>query len=918
MLPRRPLYRVLLVLLLIATPRICEAAKGVRAPNFSPTGVATDVRQVTARFDAPMVRLGEVTNPPVPFDRVCSASGQATWVDSRTWTLNFDQTLPAGLECHFTLRDGLLTLAGDPVEGGKKFSFSTGGPRISSSNPSAGTVITEDAAFVLHLNGAVADESVEEHAFFNVEGIGERVGVRILSAEERSLILRNLPPVPPRLTPIILQARQIFPPDAKVELVWNKAIEAPSGQTSSQDQRLDFQVRKAFHATFHCQREKAQGPCDPLRPVRVKFSSPVARKIALDTVVVQPDSDFRLAARPGRGRPELTSEIHFPAALPPSTQLELRMPTELRDAAGRPLENASRFPLTFTTGLEPPLAKFAARFGILEANPGAALPVTVRSVGTELQAQILAATPTMEGRVSRVEAGRPSDIVPWLRRVRDARRDRSLFPAGKASKDESTLPKEITIPIPGEANQTEVLGIPLARPGLYVVEIENKELGRALLGKRKPMYVSAAALVTNLSVHLKHGLENSIAWVTTLDQANPVAGAEVQAFDCSGALVATAITDQEGLARLQGVPPVGELPRCQAKKRVDAAPWRNWRASNRALDGLDQGLFVTARHGDDLSFVFSSWDRGIEPWRFGLYSRFWGRSEGIHTIFGRELVRAGETIHMKHVLRLETVDGFALAAKEALPGIVSLRHSGSDGRIDLPLHWKADGSAITTWKIPASAKLGEYEVFLQTAPAVDSPAALGAEEERPADDIEIYRPAPAKLGGWAGSFQVEEFRTPLMHAVIKLPALPQVAPDEVPVDIALRYLTGGGAANTPVLLRSQLSDTSIDSPRQFRSMTFGNGTVVTGVARRRVGNPPPDPVPPVHQKTEVELDDQGTARTTISGLARATRPQKLTAEVEFRDPNGETQTASTSVPLWPADQIPGFRSRIGSGRRASF
>ena len=40
------------------------------------------------------------------------------------------------------------------------------------------------------------------------------------------------------------------------------------------------------------------------------------------------------------------------------------------------------------------------------------------------------------------------------------------------------------------------------------------------------MYVPTAALVTNLSVHFKQGPDNSLVWVTSLDHAHPVAGAD--------------------------------------------------------------------------------------------------------------------------------------------------------------------------------------------------------------------------------------------------------------------------------------------------------------------------------------------------------------------------------------------------------
>ena len=84
-------------------------------------------------------------------------------------------------------------------------------------------------------------------------------------------------------------------------------------------------------------------------------------------------------------------------------------------------------------------------------------------------------------------------------------------------------------------------GLPLA-PGFHVLEVASPVLGASLLapehGAGRTMYVRTSALVTNLAVHFKLGRENALAWVTTLDRGQPVAGAAVQVSDCNGKLLA--------------------------------------------------------------------------------------------------------------------------------------------------------------------------------------------------------------------------------------------------------------------------------------------------------------------------------------------------------------------------------------------
>ena len=98
-----------------------------------------------------------------------------------------------------------------------------------------------------------------------------------------------------------------------------------------------------------------------------------------------------------------------------------------------------------------------------------------------------------------------------------------------------------------------------------MVEIESRILGESLLAQAAPMFVRTGVLVTNLGVHFKHGRENSLVWVTTLDRGRPVAGADVAVNDCHGQMLWSGSTDaarhrahrrrfRRGLEQRQGLP----------------------------------------------------------------------------------------------------------------------------------------------------------------------------------------------------------------------------------------------------------------------------------------------------------------------------------------------------------------------------
>jgi uncharacterized protein YfaS (alpha-2-macroglobulin family) len=881
-----------------------RAAGAVTVERFSPQGTVKQVRQVTARFSAPMVPFGDLRDIAPPFTIECAARGTPRWVDSRTWAYDFANDLPAGVRCAFSVRADLRSLAGEPVEP-HRFEFSTGGPAIESSLPGEDSDrIDERQAFVLSLNGEATRESVLAHAGFEIAGIEEQVGVELLEGDERDQLIARLPRwLKPEGPAIVLRARQAFPNGAKVHLVWGSGIASPSGVATETDQRLEFTVRPPFTAKLICQRENAKADCIPLTPIQLRFSAPVAWETASQVRLVGPGDTAR-PPQPRQDPVDFVSSLQFDGPFPESVALHLAVPPDLHDDAGRALTD--REALTLKTGPFPPLAKFAARFGILESQADPALPVTIRNLdpqtpgqqllvtaeqATGWRAQLHALYARLTGSVGRVPPNQPEQILPWLRRLATAKRTTSMFadvtpPNGHAI-------SSFTLPEPDGAQAFQVVGIPFQSPGLYLVELASPRLGAALLDKDQPMYVPAGALVTDLSVHLEWARDGALVWVTTLQDATPVAGARIAVQDCHGTVIGSGQTDADGIARIADLPDEDHAPRCDRDDRLDGfddLDYRDYYASP-ALNDLDGGLFVIAQTDDDLSFVHSSWREGIEPWRFQLPSESWQAPVTAHTIFDRTLFRAGDTVHMKHVVRRQTMDGFSLVAADVLPTTAVVRHLGSNETYELPLTWDGAGFAEQSWTIPAGAKLGQYEVALK------------------AGDRQ-----------WtAGSFRIEQFRVPLMRASVQLPIEPQVGAALVPVDIAVQYLAGGPAAQLPVVLRGQIRDRAPPKLDDFERATVANGPVREGLVRESESEEEPSGAekPGVLERQRLTLDGAGAARAQISGLPAVSTVRELLAEVEYRDPNGEAQTAAATVPLWPAALLPGIEVDYWAGTKKS-
>jgi uncharacterized protein YfaS (alpha-2-macroglobulin family) len=890
---KRLLIGFILILSFSINPTL-YGEEGPQVEKFTPQGTVKGTRQVRAQFSDQMVPFGDPRGLIEPFDIQCPEKGVARWADGKNWVYDFESDLPAGIRCQFTLKPGLKTLAGKEMIGGKTFAFSTGGPAIKASIPVQGAEsIDEEQIFILTVDADPIRESVLQNVFFSVEGVQDRVGVRLIEGKDRERILESRKrrsmyrtEETPEFPALLIQSKLRFPNEAKVSLVWGRGVVSKTGVPTDQDQVLPFKTRKAFSAAFRCERENPRAGCLPITPMRLDFSAPVPKEAAKEVVLKGPEGREWKPEFKGDER-NYIYDLTFQGPFPENSNFQIHLPPGLKDDSGRSLVNADNFPLSTRTEGYPPLAKFSSRFGILELKADPVLPVTLRNLEPRVKSRMVKVDKEegifgrVMGKIFNLPPEKGGDVQAWLRRVASASRENSILSQEPGVTD-------FQIPKPQGARAFEVVGIPLKKPGLYIVELESSVLGAALLNPPKPMFVPTAVLVTNLSVHFKWGRESSLVWVTTLDTGEPVKEARVTVRDCRESILWEGKTDAQGILRINVPLPSGKnLPRCDHP--VDDYDYSQTRALY-----LSHGLLIMAQTPDDMSFVHSSWNQGIEPWRFQLPYEDYRGPLIAHTVFDRTLFRAGQAAHMKHILREHITKGFSLVPPVRRPDVVSIQHYGSEQKYEFPLKWDENGIAETTWSIPKEAKLGTYGVVL------------------------IKKTGTGERGEWtSGEFRVEEFRVPLLRATIQPPADLLVKAREVPLDLNVQYLAGGGAGLLPVKLRSEVRPKAIPSFEGFDQFAFSNGRVRERVVRRggdleegeEIGaEEPADESKGVKLPTlELALDRSGSARTTLKNLPEVETPKEILTEMEFKDPNGEIQTVSTKIPLWSSQYLIGVK-----------
>ena len=868
------------------------AAPATGIASVTPVGVTDSFNQVRVVFKTQMVTENTMWSAQRDlFSVVCTPQmkGRGSWIDTKTFVYQFETALgnnmvPGGTKCTATPKANVVDVNNKAVNMGKPFSFTVEGPNIISATPQ-GDQINEDQAMVLLTDAVIAPQEVLSKIYFRTPDKGSNVGIQFVEEPIRSQILKvvylpNDYRKPGDARVLVIKAKDRFTPGSKISLVLDQKVKAADGKVGrTRNQVIPLQVRKTLAASLSCSRTSGpEAGCNPLEDINVSFSGNIdAADLAKIRLVDINTNKQYPAAVSGVNESNTTNQsnsVNFLGPFPPNAKFKVVLPSGIKDDAGRELSNSEEV-AKWNVGTEeyPPLAKFNAEFGIVEAEvKPVVLPATLRNVEAQVLARITGTTAdqaaSVTGKVAVLGSQDMPQIVRWLKKVnlnlRDEykNRENSIF-ASESFKGTT----ELKVPIQNNGKAFEVVGLPLSDHGFHVVELQSTLLGKSLLGKNAPMYVPTSALVTNLGVHLKKGRESSIAWVTQLDSGNSVAGAKVSVADCAGKTVWSSISDQSGLVTIDP----GALKLAQQTKCADY----------NSPDGVsiyDNGFFVTVSSGKDFSFVHSGWTQGLDPYRFSIYS--WdgydtssGDKTITHTILDRPMYRAGETVYMKNIVRALNGRGFAAAQPKAMPDKGTIQYDADQEKtFPLDISWNtANGTSALSFQIPKDAPLGSYSVMIG--------------------------------GRYTASFQVDEFKLPSMTGILNLPKQPLISPDNVTVNLNLNYLNQGPVKNKPVLLKYKVLDYASTIFKSFQEFSFGARPVIEGVQPSRDDRQTNDE--PIVRK--VQLDGNGSANEVISNIPKSPMPQTLQTEMEFQDSNKESQTVSKSTTLWSAGVLVGTK-----------
>jgi len=271
--------------------------------------------------------------------------------------------------------------------------------------------------------------------------------------------------------------------------------------------------------------------------------------------------------------------------------------------------------------------------------------------------------------------------------------------------------------------------------------------------------------VTNLGISVKDSPQNTLVFVTRLDDAKAVAGAKVSIRTTDNKVFWSGVTDDKGLA----VAPNTDL-RVDRKRKSDDSDCEDCDGSWQALDGIH--FIVTAEKDGDAAYVVSDWHDGVSPWDFGMG---FDLAEALPTLRGtiftdRGVYKPGEDVHAKIILRSDTPAGMQLLrAGTAVDVVMTDSHSKEVDKRTVTLNdWS---SAEWVWRVPADSNLGNYAITAHVK------------------DVRLQA---------NGEFLVAAYRRPEFRVDVTLAAPTSLAGTKLSGTITGRYLFGAPMSSRPV------------------------------------------------------------------------------------------------------------------------
>jgi uncharacterized protein YfaS (alpha-2-macroglobulin family) len=794
---------ILLVVSITASAQTPPALTIVNAGPRSEIASLDEANEIRIVFSEPMVALGRIpSQPEVPFVRISPAiPGSFRWSGTTILIFTPDpkQPLPYATTYTVTVDASATAVSGRTLAKPETFTFTTPTVKLLQTNwYRRGGTVDGRIVLVLRFNQPVERNSIasalsaalQPHPWtppsFSPEAEARlkaldpaALGRFNAKVEATRAVARSSARVALRLTNdwdrerfpaspdlVAFEMVDAVSPESHVLLTLAATVRSPAGQaTPGKPQQYTIDAEPAFFVTgFWC---TTQCDADRRNPIRTRTMIRASDFAAAVGVTHLAPGAERRVVKPAQTRRDdddldygggFTLEDAGYDPQPPASRYAVTLSPDLKSADGQTLGYtwlgiADNWHMRAFTS-------FGDGEGVWEKDGGAQLPFYARNMVDVTQwAQPVAA----------------GDLMPLLVELRKQNFRQSPSGAGVMRKIGGTPDRILSHGLDlSKALRPSGSGIVWAsvREGDPIPE--SRRIGDDTERERTK---SSVVQVTNLGLTVKDSPQNTLIFVTRLDNGAPVPNANVSIVRTDNSTFWSGTTDGNG---------------------VVIAPNTRLRQPN---TWYQFAFIVTAEKDGDIAYVGSDWNEGISPWEFGTGLNLNQRDPMLRgTVFtDRGVYRLGEEVHLKAVLRHNTPTGVRLlpASTSVFITIRDSQNRVVDERTIRVNDWS---SAEWTMTLPAEGTLGNYS--LRAILESDRPKPPTPEERRrdvtPSPEDDMYVDWEKSVHG---SFLVAAYRRPDFRVDVTLTGGAAIAGDPLSGTINARYLYGAPMGARPLAWR---------------------------------------------------------------------------------------------------------------------
>ncbi len=815
----KTLWAFLLALFLVwHMQSAAEAAKALEVVHSSPQGQVSQLTQITIRFSEDMAPLGSMENDiaSTPARIIPSQSnaqlpaGNWRWLDTATLAYMFAAPQTGSVAFTVTVPAGMKALNGATLQ--KDVSWQIACPLIDIKSYSSS--LGPKGSITLGANQAIDVASLRAHLGVTVNSRPAQI-----TLQEQAQTGRYQGQT--EIYYYTVSIKNPLPPDADIALKITAGV-APQHGFIKSAQSFNFNFKsyaglklESWRVGWH-----NDGNFNADKPLILNFNNAVALSDLLEHLSISPSVNIDSKARTA---PPSTSQA-IACNWRPRTAYQVTIKPGLKDSYGTTLGK----PITVQVkiGDFEPFIKLGTGMRVVEAALGGICPIITRNL-------------------SPIEIF--SKFYPW-------NKESLQLASGYRSGGDTTsgAPKQ-TLNFSSQFNS-------IVNHRLLLQELvqENQESGLIALNARYPnprsansdtSEVGALLQVSDLGLSFKLAENQGLAWVTSINTGQPLAGVDLSICDMDGRKYWEGISDENGLC---------QLPGAGALKASHSLP------------------ILMASRGQTKTVLPLSWSGDIYDGQPNHIP--WPTQMRAHMVSQLPLYQPGEHVEFTAFIRTSTRNGWQALADEEVR--LEVRDSRGQVIYNEKGTTNAYGSMAGKLDLSSEASLGYYSLYVYAEAA--SPSA-------------------------ASAFQVAAFRPPDFKIDLSTPpSLPIGKQTLLQSTLNAAYFFGAPLANAKASMKIS-QQLSYFAPERLNGYRVGTAAPWRG-GYQHFGERSGSRATPIGG-IETTLNSQGQAVFDLPAARIAPgESATITLEALVTDPAGLTSQGNTSYAVYASEYFVGVKS----------